>query len=59
MKNEDVREKIANAGVRMWKVAEALGVADTTLSKKLRKELSEDEKRKIFSIVEQLAREVV
>lgn len=57
MKNQDVRRAAAGAGVRLWQVAEALGIADCSLSRKLRKELPDDEKEKIFSIIAQLAKE--
>lgn len=41
-------------GVRMWMIADALGIADTTFCRKLRKELSPSEKEKIFSIIDRL-----
>ena len=45
-------------GVRLWQIAEALGIADCSLSRKLRKELPEDEKQKIFGIIKTLSKEV-
>lgn len=39
----------------MWELAEALGIADTTLSKKLRKELSIEEKERILGIIEDMS----
>ena len=38
-------------------VAEALGIADCSLSRKLRRELPTEEKEKIFSIIRELAKE--
>lgn len=58
MVNQDIRRAAAGAGVRLWQVAEALGIADCSLSRKLRKELLPDEKEKIFSIIRELSREV-
>lgn len=57
MCNMDIKLKAAGSGVPLWKVADRLGIADTSLSRKLRKELPEEEKKKIFSIIDQLAAE--
>ena len=58
MYNQDIRRTAAGAGVKLWQIADALGIADCSLSRKLRKELSQEEKEKIFSIIEKLAQEV-
>ncbi len=58
MMNQDIRRAAAGAGVRLWQVAEALGIADCSLSRKLRKELPDDEKKRIFSIIRDLSQEV-
>lgn len=55
--NADIKEKAVASNVRLWRVADALGIADTTLSKKLRKELPENEKERIFDIIENLSKE--
>lgn len=56
--NQDIRRKAAGAGVRLWQVAGELGIADCSLSRKLRKELPVEEKEKIFEIIDRLAQEV-
>ena len=58
MKNKEIREAIASAKIRYWQVAEAYGCTDSSFSRKLRKELPQEEKEKIFSIIEKLAQEV-
>lgn len=58
MKNQDIRRVAAGAGVKLWQIADALGIADCNLSRKLRKELPQEEKDKIFSIIKQLSQEV-
>lgn len=58
MSNQDIRRTAAGAGVKLWQIAEALGIADCSLSRKLRKELTVEEKTKIFDIIERLEREV-
>ena len=39
MANEAVRVSAKRAGVRLWEVADYCGMADSTLSRQLRKEL--------------------
>jgi len=58
VKNQDVRRTAAGAGVKLWQIAEALGIADCNFSRKLRRELPAEEKEKIFSIIRELAGEV-
>lgn len=55
--NQDIRRAAGGAGVRLWQIAAALGIADCSLSRKLRKELPQEEKEKIFAIIEKLAKE--
>lgn len=58
MTNQDIRRTAAGAGVKLWQIAEELGIADCNFSRKLRKELPQEEKDRIFSIIERLSREV-
>ena len=57
MSNQDIRRTAAGAGVKLWQIAEALGIADCSLSRKLRRELPAEEKRRIFAIIDRLAKE--
>lgn len=57
MKNIDIREAAANAGVKLWQIADKLGIYDGNFSRRLRKELPEEEKKKIFSIIDELVKE--
>lgn len=58
MKNQDVRRTAAGAGVKLWQIAAELGIADCSLSRKLRNELPQDQKEKIFAIIDKLSQEV-
>lgn len=59
-RNIDIRKSIQESGLKLWEVAYQYGVSDSTFSVKLRKELPETEKQKIFKIIEDLReREVV
>ena len=55
LRNQDIRAAIAQAGLRYWWVAEELGVACGTLSNRLRKELSQEEKQAVLAAVQRLA----
>lgn len=57
MKNIDIREAAARAGVKLWQIADKLGIYDGNFSRRLRNELSEEEKKKIFSIIDELVKE--
>ena len=57
MCNLDIRNTAAGNGVRLWQIAEALGIADCSLSRKLRKEMPAEKKQEIFGIIERLAKE--
>jgi hypothetical protein len=57
LKNTDIRRAAAGAGVNLWQIADSLGMTDGNFSRKLRKELPQAEKEKIFSIIEELSKE--
>ena len=54
-RNQDIRAAIGGAGLRYWWVAEELGIACGTLSNRLRKELSQEEKQAVLAAVQRLA----
>ena len=58
MTNQDIRRTAAGAGVKLWQIADALGIADCSLSRKLRKDLPQEEKDRIFGIIRELSQEV-
>lgn len=58
MANQDIRRTAAGAGGKLWQIADKLGIADCSLSRKLRKELPPDEKEKILSIIREISEEV-
>ena len=55
MQNKDVRRAAAAKGIRLWQLAEACGMADTTFSKLLRRELPQEKKQEIFAIIDKVA----
>ena len=55
--NTEIREAAKRNGVRLWQVAEVIGIADATLSRKLRRELPASERERVMSVIEKLAGE--
>ena len=52
--NPEIRKAIGAAGLRQWEVADALGILDSVFSRKLRKELPNDEKERILQVIADL-----
>lgn len=57
MANAEIKKFAKENHVRLWEVADRLNVADTTFSKKLRRELLPEEKSTIMSIISDIAKE--
>jgi len=57
MANKDIRRAIVCAGLKYWEIAHSYGCTDGTFSRKLRRELSQEEKARIFAIIDQLKAE--
>lgn len=53
--NDDIKAAARENDVCLWEIAEMLNIADTTLSRKLRRELSDAEKAQIISIINRLS----
>ena len=57
MANKEIRRAAAMSGLRLWQVAEAIGMNDSAFSRKLRRELSPKDKERVLAAIEKLARE--
>lgn len=55
--NMEVRTAAKKAGIRLWQVAERLGVSDGNFSRKLRRELPTEDCEKVLSIIRELSQE--
>lgn len=53
--NADIKAAAKKQNVCIWEIAEALGIADTTMSRKLRRELLDADKAEIFAIIDRVA----
>lgn len=56
MNNLEIRTELMKAGMKKYELADALGIADSALSRKLRQELPDDEKRRILRIIKETAK---
>ena len=54
MANKDIRAEIKASGLKMWEVAYHLGMGDGNFSKKLRLELSDEDKQRIRHAMSEL-----
>ena len=57
MANQDIKIEIKESGIKMWQIADKLGVSDMTLSRKFRYELTVEEKKTIRDIISTMQRE--
>ncbi len=55
MFNQEIRKAAKQKGVRLWQIAEALGITDANFSRKLRREFSETERARILAIIDRIA----
>ena len=51
MDNQDIRQALVEAGFKHWELAEALGIYEGNLSRKLRRELPSEQKEHIFRTI--------
>ena len=57
MKNKDIRIFAMEHGVRLWEIAKKLGFSPETMSRRLRKELSLEEKEHMEQAIMEVANE--
>lgn len=55
--NQTIRRTAAGAGVKLWQIADKLGITDSHFSRILRKELPEEKQSQIMQIIAKLERE--
>lgn len=55
--NKEVRKAATAAGVKLWQIADKLGVVDATFSRQLRKEFSPEKRKQVLQIIRELEQE--
>lgn len=58
MNNKEIRRAAGSYGIRLWQIAEEIGMNDSAFSRKLRKELSNEEKERVLAAIEKLSKAV-
>lgn len=56
MNNVSIRIALISAGMRNYQLAEALGISEFTLSRKLRDELPQEEKERMLKIINDIVK---
>lgn len=49
--NQEIREALQNKGMKQWELADMLGISEFTLTRWLRKELTEDKKELLLKAI--------
>ena len=49
--NVKIRKALGESMMRHWELADLLGISEATLTRRLRKELPEEEQQRIISII--------
>jgi hypothetical protein len=52
--NQDIRDMLKDNGLTQWDLCKALGIGETTLYRRLRDELPEDQKQEYMKVIERL-----
>ena len=55
MFNKDIRAYAKEKSVFLWQVAKAMNISEATITRRLRMELPEQEKQKVFGIIDELS----
>ena len=55
--NQKIRKTAAGAGVKLWQIADKLGITDSYFSRLLRKEFPADKQAEILRIIAELEQE--
>ena len=55
MENTEIRMELLKTGLRQWQVAAALGMSETTFSRRLRRELPARERERVLGAIRELA----
>lgn len=56
-RNTEIRAAAKSAGVFLYEIAEKIGVSEPTFIRRMRKELSDDMRAKVFAAIEEIKQE--
>ncbi len=55
VENMEIRREAAKNDLKLWEIAEACGMTDSTFSRKLRRELPSEQRNHILKVIAELA----
>lgn len=55
MNNEKIRRHAKERGVFLWELAARAGITDSTFSRKLRRQFSEEETAEMLNLIDEIA----
>lgn len=55
--NNDIRNAAAAKGVKLWQIAEGMGLSESAFCRKMRRELPAEQKSKALKIIDDLSKE--
>ena len=55
MNNKEIRNAAGGYGLKLWQVAEEIGMSDAAFSRKLRHELEGEERERVLNAISRLA----
>lgn len=53
--NTDIRKTAKEKGVCLWEIARVLDISEATMTRKMRNDLTENEKKELLVIIEKLS----
>ena len=56
-KNKTIREKASAYNIRLWEIADKLGIRDSEFSRLLRHELTEKDKERVLAAIDEIRKE--
>lgn len=57
LNNQDIRKRAKEKGVKLYEVAQYMGFSQGTMTRKLYFELPQEEKERIFAVIDELAQQ--
>ena len=57
MTNAEIRTELKSAKIPYWRIADKLGVHENTIVRRMRKELSEDDRKKFLAAIDTIKTE--
>ena len=55
MRETEVKQYARQRGIKLWEIAERVGIAPEIMSKRLRHEFSPEERQKVLEVIDELA----